>query len=566
MRQRALSGVRKCRHRPRVYAIRRVRSYLRDLTAKVLTAIVVIASLLMESGAMAGGPMEVIIEGRPDDNFSFAAFHCWLPTRRENIRGALCLVLHPHGSSAVAVKESKPWEALAEKYEAALITVAMVGSDSGDQRWDRAKEGSGRALLAAIDLFSERAGLSRLKDGPTVIAGVCQAGQFAHAFAGFAPDRVAGFVSIGGGLYDFEAAPEAVHVPGLLVAATDGGLSAYLNITDLFSRGRVQSAPWALSEEAISSYDKGECSSLVRGFIEAFLSVVSRGGDVETKEGVTIPLSSGVLYKPQIAPDRGSVATSAWFPNRELADLSKGGHTTSPQLSFVSQAIVIDVAVVPPILNLGDCHLGTDKRHSRSFSLDVRFPEVSSVGRVFVVKGAKSFITSSHKITNDHWRIICNLALDEFATGRFTVSIPIRFEDTMANFLGGISVQVSGTVIRDVFASPSFLDFGTLFPGQNTIVKIQLKSRNGLPVAVTGIEQERGGDVVASIVRTQGEYCFINFYVDPSLAQRKRQSADRYLNGMAGYLYIRAKADKEEQIKVLFTGRLSTETNPERKQ
>ena len=173
------------------------------------------------------------------------------------------------------LRSPQPWRRLASQYDCALVAASFAESSDSAKPWGRAMLGSGAALLRAIDQFSGEAGLPAMKSVPIVLAGVCEAGQFAHEFAAFAPVRTAAFVTIGGGKHNLEIANEAAGIPGLFVVCRDRGAYAVENMLTVFADGRQADAPWGITFESINAYDAGRSSSLVQAFLRSALASAS---------------------------------------------------------------------------------------------------------------------------------------------------------------------------------------------------------------------------------------------------------------------------------------------------
>ena len=185
------------------------------------------------------------IEPRKNENFSFADVQCWLPPANQNIVGVLCIVLHPHNNSRVRFDNAQAWIALTKRYHCGLLAISFVPQNSDLVPWSWASEGSGRALLAAIAKISEESNMLSLQQSPIVIAGICEAGDFAYQFAAFESERVKAFLAMGGSKHNINLAGAAASIPALLIAATDSGIEPVNNMLNLFAEGRKRSAPWA---------------------------------------------------------------------------------------------------------------------------------------------------------------------------------------------------------------------------------------------------------------------------------------------------------------------------------
>jgi len=84
------------------------------------------------------------------------------------------------------------WQNLAGLMDCGLMTCFFYPQES-DNRWDSAADGSGQALLQAVQILSRITGESQLANAPLYLVGDSQGGQFSFHFAAWKPARVLGF-------------------------------------------------------------------------------------------------------------------------------------------------------------------------------------------------------------------------------------------------------------------------------------------------------------------------------------------------------------------------------------
>ncbi len=473
---------------------------------------------LMESAV----PLEYQVEGKPADNFRYAAVQCWLPPKKE-IRGVLCIVLHPDGLNGRTLKDSKPWQALAFENGCALIGISIVSSGDPTKLWFEAGNGSGDALLGAISHFADISGRESLRNARVVLAGVCAAGQFSYEFAAFQPDRTAGFVTIGGAKHRLSIARYALHVPALLVPTPDRGPEAAANLESLLLLGDILKSQWRGAMGQISDYDAGYTQPVVSTFIKRTLRSISR--ELTAFE----------------SPSTGRVALSVkrrLVP--ELGDNTRFGHSeSSPFLSFLGSPLPVCATVNN--LKLEATQISSGNRMHADFS--IRSGSVKAIDGIFLPDPLLSESTI-RRLGNDEWHIDLVIDLDPIPSGTFSMEVPVRFSRERQSVLGGLQIPIQGTVTRDIYSLPKALRVDWTPDKCDAFVK--LLSHSSRPIGVTWIECVQPAWMEATILRDSQGFQIIR--ISPKWGTS-------YLpETVAGYVLIRGTTNKEEKIKIPFYG------------
>ncbi len=296
------------------------------------------------------------MEPKVGENFSAVAIQCWVPPGKEQLRGILCVILHPHAHGGMLIREPEAWKQLAFESGFAFVAVSIVESGDATRPWFKADQGTGRALISGFDKLSVATSHPEMTELPIVIAGVCAAGQFAYEFASFEPKRTAAFVTIGGGKHDTSKAVSASRVSGLVVLCDDRGDNALRNMLALYLEGLKNKARWALAMESISLYDKGTSSLLVSAFLEDTLRRIAAGkssNDAAVVSSMSERLDEWKSKHPAIAPELNlSANATSWFPSHRVADIWKKEIEEIP-LSFPGISISPTITTSQRTVDLG---------------------------------------------------------------------------------------------------------------------------------------------------------------------------------------------------------------------
>ncbi len=184
----------------------------------------------------------------------------WLPAGVAVVRGAV--VLSPGGDGDNrAIIDDPAWQQAATAWQFALVGTCMVGGAH-----QVAFQGSGDALLQALDQVAHDSGHPELAHVPCCLAGFSNGGAFSQTFNSYRPARVIAFVNNKSGLtkdYDNRAANDT---PGLLLYGELEDHSYSTMLPNLFRKHRGQRAPWALAVERGVNHAEGQTAPLIRAF------------------------------------------------------------------------------------------------------------------------------------------------------------------------------------------------------------------------------------------------------------------------------------------------------------
>lgn len=140
---------------------------------KILYLIQLIILLFFYCGSLFANPIHIEINPKDGEKFLKAKFDLWLPSDIKTIRG---IIVHQHGCSRPAEESALTgaydlqWQELARKHQFALL-VPSLNMNNECSEWSRPANGTERAFLDALDIFSDTTGHPELKTVPWALWG-----------------------------------------------------------------------------------------------------------------------------------------------------------------------------------------------------------------------------------------------------------------------------------------------------------------------------------------------------------------------------------------------------------
>jgi dienelactone hydrolase len=266
----------------------------------------------------------------PGENFNTAGFRLWHSDDAGPLRGLVVLVPGSNGDGRGQV-EDPTWRDFAERNDLALLGVHMTDAPHAQmfiERYVDVAEGSGEALLGAIDQLAEQSGHPELASAPLFLWGMSAGGQFNYEFAMWKPERVAAFVVNKGGIYYTAQASEAAQkVPGFFfIGGTD---LEYRNdiIAGIFAINRRAGALWALAVEPGISHEVAGSKGVALQFFEELIPLRlghPLGGSAPS-ELIPLDPDAGFIADPktrEVVPSLGAPRTTyptSWLPTQGLS-------------------------------------------------------------------------------------------------------------------------------------------------------------------------------------------------------------------------------------------------------
>ncbi|MEP6833579.1 MAG: hypothetical protein ABJB74_09300 [Gemmatimonas sp.] len=261
----------------------------------------------------------------PGKNFDIAQFRFWYPDNVETLRGIVLLVPGSNGDGRASAQDTV-WQAFAVKNKLALVACYFKDKQHDQnfiEEYIKVSEGSGDALLSAINTFAQQSKHAELSTAPMLLWGMSAGGQFNYEFVAWKPERVIAFVVNKGGIYYSALLSKASRaVPGVLFVGGKDLEFRTNTIVGLFAVNRRGGALWALSEEPGAAHIVGKSRDLAIPFYEDVMAA-----RLPASPGPLIPMPEkpafiGDFKTKTFAPNGDGPAPgfpTAWLPTERVA-------------------------------------------------------------------------------------------------------------------------------------------------------------------------------------------------------------------------------------------------------
>jgi dienelactone hydrolase len=293
--------------------------------AAVLLATLGVVSIALPAAAQV--PPGTVFEETiaPGRNFDKAEFKLWLPAGVASVRAIALLVPGSNGDGRGQV-DDPIWQAFAVTHKLALIGVRLTDKphDLGFiEEYVNVSQGSGQALLDAIDAFAAHARHPELVSAPFLLWGMSAGGEFNYEFVAWKPERVVAFVVNKGNIYYTALAPKAARsVPGILFTGGKDLEFRTNTITGLFAVNRRAGALWALAEEPSAGHIVGRSRDVALILFEDALALRLDGGSslkpLNEKSGFVGDLKAKTFQA--LGEDKVPNYPTAWLPTARVAE------------------------------------------------------------------------------------------------------------------------------------------------------------------------------------------------------------------------------------------------------
>lgn len=261
----------------------------------------------------------------PGNNFDKAEFRLWYPDNVSTLRGIVLLMPGSNGDGR-AMAQDTVWQAFATKHKLALVACRFTDKPHEQnfiEDYIKVSDGSGTALLTAINDFAQKSKHSELSTAPMLLWGMSAGGQFNYEFVAWKPDRVIAFVVNKGGIYYSALLPRAARsVPGVLFVGGKDLEFRTNTIVGLFAVNRRAGALWALSEEPGANHIIGRSRDLALPFYEDVMAARLPASPGPLKPMPEKPAFLGDFKTKSFAPIGEGAAPgfpTAWLPTERVA-------------------------------------------------------------------------------------------------------------------------------------------------------------------------------------------------------------------------------------------------------
>ena len=273
--------------------------------------------------APAGIVLDVTIA--PGRDYDKAEFKLWLPGDAASVQAIALLVPGSNGDGRGQV-DDPVWQAFAVRHQLALIGVRLTDKphDQGFiEEYVNVSQGSGQALLDAVNAFAARAKHPELATAPFLLWGMSAGGEFNYEFVCWRPERVVSFVVNKGNIYYTALAPKAARsVPGILFTGGKDLEFRTNTITGLFAVNRRAGALWALADEPSAAHIVGRSRDVALVLFEDALALRLGGGSLlkplTEKSGYLGDIKAKTFRA--IGETRIPNYPTAWLPTARVAE------------------------------------------------------------------------------------------------------------------------------------------------------------------------------------------------------------------------------------------------------
>lgn len=237
----------------------------------VLPAIMVLAILCGPAAANAS----LNVDLPAGANFSVAAFRWWHPAGAGPLRGVLVLVPGSNADGRAQVDDAF-WQDFARRHDLALVGCWFQDhphENMNIEDYARAADGSGQALLDAVDRLARAAAHPEAASAPLILWGHSAGGEFNYEFACWQPARLLAFVVNKGGYYFTRLAPAATRaVPGIFFIGGRDEAFRIQSIQGIVAVNRHAGAVWKLVVEPDAGHEVGRTRELAVEFFDGVLA------------------------------------------------------------------------------------------------------------------------------------------------------------------------------------------------------------------------------------------------------------------------------------------------------
>lgn len=277
-----------------------------------VVALCLVCNLALAEGA--GETYEWSAPQNPGDRH--AEFRLWIPSGLVQVRAVVSL-MPGYAGDGRGMAADPEFQALAQRTGTVLLGCSIKGDE-----YPKAKDWSGAVLLQALGELSQLSNRPEIAQAPLLMWGHSAGGMFNYNFVCWKPERVAAFIVNKGGYYDGTARGAALGVPGLWFAGQKDEEYRLQGITDYFTVGRRQGAPWTLAFEPNSGHELGRTKQMGIFYFETLLGLRLEPSAPARLKPVAARAWIGGLGGHEIRPfdpQRDTRRITAWLPDEITA-------------------------------------------------------------------------------------------------------------------------------------------------------------------------------------------------------------------------------------------------------
>ncbi len=263
---------------------------------------------------------------RETDHYAGARYRLWIAPETTSVRG---IIIRQHGCGEGARRygldhaNDLQWQELARRHHFALLGTELRNTEMCAQ-WYRVEDGSGDALLRALDQLAADTGRPELASVPWALFGHSGGGYWCTGMFFRHPERVLAAVIRSGGTAFLQWHPAVKKIPVLMAAGIDDRVdgqeyTAALTIKS-FRAYRRFDAPWVVAIDPKADHGNADGRRFYIPFLDAMLSLrLPAEGNIprviDTSKGWQGDPDTGEISAVGQRPRR----SWAWFPDESLA-------------------------------------------------------------------------------------------------------------------------------------------------------------------------------------------------------------------------------------------------------
>jgi len=266
------------------------------------------------------------------NNFNKAAFRLWLPKTNQPFQGVLVLMPGSNWDGRDECSESD-WQTFAKNKNFAILACFFLDAQNetpAAEYYSKAANGSGQALLDALDRLAVQSAHLELKNAPLLLWGMSAGGQFNYEFACWKPERTLAFVVNKGGIYYTALASEKTRkVPGLFIVGERDLVFRNKIIEGIFAINRRFGAIWTFATQPGAEHIVGESKELALKYFNSVVELRLPKPETELKEPphlndltneksllgdpLLMKIEEGMIWKDKNYP-------TSWLPDEKFAN------------------------------------------------------------------------------------------------------------------------------------------------------------------------------------------------------------------------------------------------------
>jgi hypothetical protein len=282
-----------------------------------------------------GSYYEVSVPPTGKDKYSSADYRIWIPNNGQTVRG-LIVKQHGCGDPAAATgldhANDLQWQALALKYQFALLGTKLLTGNQSCDNWGVIEGGSDAAFLKALRFFAQKSNHQEIATVPWVLWGhsggadwsMQMMQKYSNRTIAVVAMRCGGVLISGTSKFASDPNPTIFGIPVLFaLGEKEPTAGECLDLPkQIFSKYRKAGAVWTIAVAANTAHEAGDTRFLAIPYLDAILAQRFAATDIPLR---SLSVAQGWLGNPithAIAPIdkyKAEVLEAAWLPNKETA-------------------------------------------------------------------------------------------------------------------------------------------------------------------------------------------------------------------------------------------------------